>query len=84
MPSETIVQETESRSMTLALTDAEFTNACAQAAGPRADRRLSAVIASLTRHLHAFCTENEITADEFAAAVDFVRFSILVFFRPND
>lgn len=68
----------------LALTDAEFTDACAQAAGPKADRRLSTIVASLTRHLHAFCRENDITADEFAAAVEFVSSYVFVVYRVID
>ncbi|KAJ0418322.1 Intradiol ring-cleavage dioxygenase [Aspergillus carlsbadensis] len=54
---------------------ADFTNAVATAAGPKANPRLASLVESLTRHLHEFCKENSITADEFAMAIDFFNWS---------
>ena len=53
--------------------DPNFTDAVIAATGPKANPRLAKVMASLTRHLHDFCRENEITVDEFMAAIDLVR-----------
>ena len=72
MSTETAVPEAHEPPAAFVWTEAGFTNACAYAAGPKADRRLSSIIASLTLHLHAFCRENDITAEEFEMAVKFV------------
>jgi len=53
--------------------DPAFTDAVINATGPKATPRLRKVMASLTRHLHDFCRENEITIDEYMAGVEMVR-----------
>lgn len=53
--------------------DPHFTDAVINATGPKAAPRTRKVIGNLIRHLHDFCRENEITVDEWMAAVDFVR-----------
>jgi len=52
--------------------DYGLTAAVINATGPGVNLRLRSVIANLTRHLHAFCRESEITRDEFMAAIDMV------------
>ena len=42
------------------------------ATGPKANARLAQVMPSLLRHLHDFARENEITVDEWTAAVEMV------------
>jgi catechol 1,2-dioxygenase len=42
------------------------------ATGPKANKRLAQVMPSLLRHLHDFARENEITVDEWTAAVEMV------------
>jgi catechol 1,2-dioxygenase len=44
------------------------------ATGPKANARLAQVMPSLLRHLHDFARENEITVDEWTAAVEMVCF----------
>ncbi|KAK3115303.1 hypothetical protein LTR53_005482 [Teratosphaeriaceae sp. CCFEE 6253] len=53
--------------------DPHFTDADINATGPKASPRLRKVMASLTRHLHDFCRENEITVDEYMAALDLIN-----------
>jgi len=50
----------------------EFTDAVIAATGPKANARLAQVMPSLLRHLHDFARENEITVDEWTAAVEMV------------
>jgi catechol 1,2-dioxygenase len=52
--------------------DLKFTNSVIAATGPKANPRLAQVIPSLIRHLHDFARENEITVDEWTAAVEMV------------
>ena len=52
--------------------DPHFTDNVINATGPKASPRLRKVMASLTRHLHDFCRENEITIDEYMAGIDLV------------
>ena len=52
--------------------DPSFTNSVIDATGPKADPRVRKVIASLIKHAHDFCRENEITMSEFMAGVDMV------------
>lgn len=52
--------------------DPTFTDKVINATGPKANPRLRKVMASLTRHLHDFCRENEITIDEYMAGIDLV------------
>ena len=52
--------------------DPNFTDNVIKATGPGATPRMRKVMASLTRHLHDFCRENEITIDEFMLGIDMV------------
>lgn len=52
--------------------DPNFTDAVIAATGPKANARLAQVMPSLLRHLHDFARENEITVDEWTAAVEMV------------
>jgi hypothetical protein len=52
--------------------DPHFTDAVIAATGPKANPRLAQVMPSLIRHLHDFARENEITIDEWTAAVEMV------------
>ena len=52
--------------------DPHFTDNVINATGPKASPRLRKVMGSLTRHLHDFCRENEITIDEYMAAIEMV------------
>lgn len=52
--------------------DPNFTDAVIAATGPKANPRLAQVMPSLIRHLHDFARENEITIDEWTAAVEMV------------
>jgi hypothetical protein len=52
--------------------DPHFTDAVIAATGPKAHPRLAQVMPSLIRHLHDFARENEITVDEWTAAVEMV------------
>ena len=54
--------------------DPNFTQKVIDATGSKASPRMRSVTASLIRHLHDFCRENEITVDEWMKAVDLVRF----------
>lgn len=56
--------------------DPNFTNAVVNATGPKSDARLRKIVASLTRHLHDFCRENLITADDFRKAIELVGCSL--------
>ena len=56
--------------------DPNFTESVINANGPKANPRLAKVMASLTRHLHDFCRENEITIDEYMAGIDMVSESV--------
>ncbi|KAK5109544.1 hypothetical protein LTR62_006895 [Meristemomyces frigidus] len=53
--------------------DPAFTDAVINATGPKASPRLRQVMASLTRHLHDFCRENEITVEEYMAGVAMIN-----------
>ncbi|KAK3674417.1 hypothetical protein LTR78_005886 [Recurvomyces mirabilis] len=55
--------------------DPAFTDAVINATGPKASPRLRKVMASLTRHLHDFCRENEITIDEYMAGVEMINWA---------
>lgn len=52
--------------------DPKFTDSVINATGPKANSRVAKVLASLTRHMHDFCRENELTIDEFMAGIDVV------------
>lgn len=53
--------------------DPKFTDSVIAATGPKANARLAQVMPSLLRHLHDFARENEITVDEWTAAVEMVN-----------
>jgi catechol 1,2-dioxygenase len=52
--------------------DPNFTQNVINATGPKCTPRLRKVMASLIQHIHDFARENEITVDEWMAAVNFV------------
>jgi hypothetical protein len=52
--------------------DPNFTQLVINATGPKATPRIRKVMAGLIRHLHDFCREEEITVDEWMAAMNFV------------
>lgn len=52
--------------------DDDVTNQVIAATGPKAHARLASIIPSLTRHLHAFMRESQITSTELMAAFDLV------------
>jgi hypothetical protein len=54
-----------------------FTQNVINAIGPKASPRMTKVIGGLIRHLHDFCREEEITVDEWMAAVEFVSQDLL-------
>ncbi|QIW99165.1 hypothetical protein AMS68_004683 [Peltaster fructicola] len=53
--------------------DPNFTDNVIKATGPKANKRLAQIMPSLLRHLHDFCRENEITVDEWMAAVQMLN-----------
>lgn len=61
------VHETESKF------DPHFTDNVVNATGPNADPRAKKAIASLTRHLHDWARENEITMSEFMAGIHMIN-----------
>jgi len=52
--------------------DPEFTQNVVNATGPKTLPRMRKVMASLMTHIHDFARENQITIDEWMAAVEFV------------
>ena len=52
--------------------DPKFTENVINATGPKASPRLRKVMGSLTQHLHDFARENEVTVEEWMAAVEMV------------
>ena len=52
--------------------DPHLTDSVCNATGPKANPRLKQLISSLTRHLHDFCRENEVTIDEYMMGIDMV------------
>lgn len=54
-----------------------FTENVINATGPKASPRMRKVIGGLIQHLHDFCREQEITVDEWMAAVEFVSLDLL-------
>ena len=55
--------------------DPHFTQNVLNATGPKATPRFRQLITSFIQHIHDFARENELTIDEWMAAVDFVRYS---------
>lgn len=53
--------------------DPELTKNVINATGPKASPRLRKVFGSLVQHLHDFLRENEVTVDEWMAAVDLIN-----------
>lgn len=60
--------------------DPNFTDSVINAVGPDANPRMRKVMASLVRHLHDFCRENEITVDEYMAGIELVSKQAFYFF----
>lgn len=56
--------------------DPEFTDNVVNAVGPKANPRMRKVMASLVRHLHDLCRENEVTVDEYMAGIELVSIAI--------
>ena len=52
--------------------DANLTSQVIGATGPKANPRLAAILPNLTKHLHDFMRESEITSQELMAAFDLV------------
>ena len=52
--------------------DPDFTQNVINATGPKTHPRMRQVISSLIQHVHDFARENEITLEEFFAAVEMV------------
>lgn len=52
--------------------DPKFTAQVINATGPKANPRLKQLISGLVQHLHDFLRENEVTLDEYFAAIDMV------------
>jgi len=52
--------------------DDDVTDQVIAATGPKAHARLASIVPSLTRHLHAFMRESQITSTELMAAFDLV------------
>ena len=57
------------------LFDPNFTQNVINATGPKTSPRMRKVMTSLIQHIHDFARENEITIEEWMAAVDFVSIS---------
>lgn len=55
--------------------DPHFTQHVINAMGPKTSPRLSKVLASLTKHMHDFARENEITVDEWMAGVQMMNWA---------
>ena len=71
-PSVSVDNATRASSTKASRFDPNFTDAVIAATGPKANARLAQVMPSLLRHLHDFARENEITVDEWTAAVEMV------------
>lgn len=56
--------------------DPNFTDSVINAVGPKANARLAKIMNSLTRHLHDWMRENEITLDEYMTGIDLVSSSL--------
>ncbi|KAG9236179.1 Intradiol ring-cleavage dioxygenase [Amylocarpus encephaloides] len=55
--------------------DPNFTRHVIEATGPKTTPRMRKVMASLIQHVHDFARENEITIDEWMAAVDMMNWA---------
>ncbi|KAF2485966.1 catechol 1,2-dioxygenase 1 [Neohortaea acidophila] len=53
--------------------DPNFTAAVINATGPKANPRLKQLVGGLVQHLHDFLRENEVTLDEYFAAIDMIN-----------
>jgi catechol 1,2-dioxygenase len=63
--------------------DTSLTSQVIGATGPKAHPRLASIIPNLTRHLHDFMRESEITSRELMAAFDLVGSAQGHANRPN-
>ena len=57
------------------LFDPKFTQNVINSTGPKTSPRMRKVMTSLIQHIHDFARENEITVEEWMAAIDFVSIS---------
>ena len=64
--------------------DANLTGQVIAATGPKAHARLASILPNLTKHLHDFMRESEITSQELMAAFDLVGFGQLSRKRGRD
>ena len=64
--------------------DPNFTQSVINAAGPKASPRMRKVMDSLTRHLHDFTREDEITVDEYMAGIEMVCYYTCSHCSPAD
>jgi catechol 1,2-dioxygenase len=55
--------------------DPDFTRHVIEATGPKATPRMRKVMGSLIQHVHDFARENEITIDEWMAAVNMMNWA---------
>ena len=55
--------------------DPNFTKHVIEATGPKATPRMRKVMGSLIQHVHDFARENEITVDEWMAAVNMMNWA---------
>lgn len=63
--------------------ESDFTNSVINAVGPKANPRLAKVMNDLTRHLHEWMRENEITLDEYMAGIDLVSRQNVFVINPD-
>ena len=63
--------------------DSNFTDSVINAVGPKANPRLAKVMNSLTKHLHDWMRENNITLDEYMAGIDLVSRQHVPVIGPN-
>ncbi|RFU25916.1 hypothetical protein B7463_g10425, partial [Scytalidium lignicola] len=73
MSSQSIPTHSDKAGPDLSRFDNDMTEGVINATGPKTSPRLRSVIANLTKHLHAFCRESEISRDEFMAAIDMIN-----------
>lgn len=72
-PLDLVPEEHAASTGTTARFDPNFTKNVIAATGPKAEPRVRQLIGSLVQHAHDFCRENEVTVDEWMAAVEFMN-----------
>lgn len=55
--------------------DPTFTDHVTSAIGPKTSPRMRQLMTGLIRHAHDFCRENEVTVDEWMAAVNLMNWA---------